>query len=70
MSESCRKLAELLPEDLTACRTYTTALIKSKNFQVALDFITGHLIGKELKFEHAYILHRMGKNEEALQVID
>ena len=44
-----------------------TALIKTKSFDLALDFLKG----KESKhiFEHAYTLHRLGKNKEALQAL-
>lgn len=42
-------------------------MIKTKNFEQALAAIKGN--EKQFAFEHAYILHRQGKNKEAMQVI-
>jgi hypothetical protein len=42
-------------------------LVKTKNFEQALDLIKGK--EKLHSFEHAYILHRLGKNKEALEVL-
>ncbi|TNV87198.1 hypothetical protein FGO68_gene10856 [Halteria grandinella] len=44
-----------------------TALIKTKNFEQALELIKGR--EKQHAFEHAYILHRQGKNKEAIAAI-
>ena len=44
-----------------------TALVKTKNFEQALDLIKGK--EKKFSFEHAYLLHRQGKNREALAVL-
>lgn len=50
-----------------ARRASLTALIKTKNFEQALELIKGR--EKDFAYEHAYILHRLGQNAEALQVI-
>ena len=43
------------------------ALVKTKNFDLALEAIKGQ--EKNFGFEYAYILHRQGKNKEALNVL-
>jgi hypothetical protein len=43
------------------------ALIKTKNFEQALELIKGK--EKQFWFEHAYTLHRLGRNKEALEVM-
>lgn len=45
-------------------RARVVALIKTKNFEQALAAIKGN--EKQFAFEHAYILHRQGKNKEAM----
>lgn len=44
-----------------------TALIKLKNFDQASELIKGK--EKKFAFESAYILHRQGRNKEALQLL-
>lgn len=44
-----------------------TALVRTKNFEQALELTSKS--NKELFFERAYILHRLGKNKEALEAI-
>ena len=44
-----------------------TALIKTKNFEQALELIKGK--EAQYAFEQAYIMHRQGKNAEALEVL-
>ena len=43
------------------------ALIKLKSFDLALELIAKNK--KAYIFEHAYVLHRQGKNKEALKII-
>lgn len=50
-----------------AIRARLTALIRTKNFEQAVETVKGR--EKQFNFEHAYILHRQGKNKEALQVL-
>ncbi len=42
-----------------------TALIKTKNFEQALELIKGN--EKTFGFQLAYVLHRLGRNKEALE---
>jgi hypothetical protein len=44
-----------------------TALVKTKSFEQALELIKASKVPHT--FEHAYILHRLGKNKEALDVL-
>ena len=44
-----------------------TALVKTKNFEQALELIQS--TKSTHAFEHAYIVHRLGKNKEALDVL-
>jgi hypothetical protein len=48
-----------------------TSLIKTQQFPEALKLIDS--LKKELKqeliFEHAYVLHRLGNNKEALKIL-
>ena len=43
------------------------ALIKTRNFEQAIEAIKGK--EKSYSYEHAYILHRLGKNKEALNIL-
>ena len=42
-------------------------MIKTKNFDQALELLKGK--EKEYGFQHAYVLHRLGRNKEALKAI-
>ena len=70
MVELCKELVELLPNDMHASRCYVTALIKSKNFEVARKFIEKSKVSDDLKYELAYIYHREGNNKDALHFIE
>lgn len=50
-----------------AIRSRLTALTKLKHFDQAVELIKGK--EKQFSFEYAYILHRQGKNKEALDVL-
>ena len=39
-------------------------MVKTKNFEQALE-----TVAKESTFEHAYVLHRLGRNKEAFDVL-
>ena len=45
-----------------------TCLIKSKQFDESLTFLNGlkPAVRDEFKFEHAYVLHRLGNNKDSL----
>jgi hypothetical protein len=45
-----------------------TAFIKHKNFDQAIEILKGKQ--KHYSFESAYILHRQGKNKEALELLN
>lgn len=50
-----------------AQRSRLTALIRMKHFDQAVELLKGK--EKQYSFEYAYILHRQGKNKEALEVL-
>lgn len=58
---------QLNPDEPSAIHAKITALIKCKHFDQALEATNGK--EKELSFERAYILHRQGKNKEALECV-
>lgn len=43
-------------------------MIKTKNFEQAIDLLKGK--EKQFGFQHAYVLHRLGRNKEALKAIE
>lgn len=49
-------------EDAFTCKL--VALIKTKGFDQAIDFLKQKK--NDFNFERAYVLHRQGKNKEAL----
>lgn len=50
-----------------ALQARLTAYVKTKNFEQALEIASKS--GKQFAFEHAYVLHRLGRNKEALEVL-
>ena len=50
-----------------AVQARLTALIKTKNFEQALELLKGK--EKVYGFQHAYVLHRLGRNKDALKAI-
>ena len=55
---------------MEAAQTHVIALIKSKNFEGAIEFIKKSPLSSELTFEFAYAMHRGGNNEKAVELID
>ena len=64
LHENAAAILEIIPNDRVAIHTNLTCLIKLKQFEAAIKFLTKVPGGiqKELVFEHAYILHRHGQN--------
>lgn len=50
-----------------AIRSRLTSLIRLKHFDQAVELVKGK--EKQYSFEFAYVLHRQGKNKEALDVL-
>ena len=64
MLEATKELIEIIPDDQAAIRYHATALIKTRNFQQAEEFLRQCPHTGALGFELAYALHRAGKNDQ------
>jgi len=65
--EASKELHQILPADPAAVQMVLVSLIKSRQFDEAIKFLGSSADYKKVhKFEHAYILHRLGRNKEAL----
>ena len=59
----------MIPNDGAANNLYLTSLIKTKQFEEANKFLEESSLKKTFLYEHAYILHRLGQNKNALDKI-
>ena len=65
--EASKELHQILPSDPPVIQMVLVSLIKSRQFDEAIKFIEASADYKKMhEFEHAYILHRLGRNKEAL----
>jgi hypothetical protein len=59
-----------MPKDPATIQMVLVSSIKSKLFEEAIALLNmGSTPKDNYKFEHAYILHRLGKNKDALAKI-
>ncbi len=58
------KIIDQAPKNQAALKSCLIGLIRSRQFDEALLFIDKHKLNVD--FEHAYILHRMTRNQDAL----
>ena len=58
----------IIPNDNAAINLYLVSMIKTKQFEDAIKYLeSSPNLSKNFLYEHAYILHRLGQNKNALE---